>query len=73
MLHVGGGVGVSHGIHVYKLLLEHRQQEGEAVVQANVEDELMAKRQSRSDGEIYHGLNPKWPPRFICMRCVCSS
>lgn len=44
VLHVCGGVSVRHGIHVHKLLLEHGQQEGEAVVQADVEDELMGSK-----------------------------
>lgn len=44
VLHVCGGVGVSHGVNVHKLLLEHGQQEGQTIVQTNVEDELMGSR-----------------------------
>ncbi len=44
VLHVCGGIGVSHGINIDKLLLKHRQQEGEAIIQTNVQDELMKSR-----------------------------
>lgn len=44
MLHVSGGVGVGHGINVHKLLLEDGQQEGQAVVETNVQDELTESR-----------------------------
>ena len=46
LLHVGGGVGISHRIHIHKLLLEDGQQEGEAVVQSDVQDELKRSRGS---------------------------
>lgn len=44
VFHVGGGVSISHWINIHKLLLKDRQQEGETVVQANIEDELMESR-----------------------------
>ncbi len=36
MLHISGGVSIRHGVNIHKLLLKHRQQEGEAVVETNV-------------------------------------
>lgn len=44
MLNISGGISISHGINIHKLLLKHRQQEGEAVVQTNIQDELMESR-----------------------------
>lgn len=46
VFHVCGGVRVRHGINVHKLLLEHGQQEGETVVQTNVQDELTERRRT---------------------------
>lgn len=40
MFQVCGGISISHGINVHKVLLEDGQQEGEAVVQTNIQDEL---------------------------------
>jgi len=45
LLHVGGGISVSHGINIYKLLLKDGQQEGDAVVQTNIQDELMKRNE----------------------------
>jgi len=47
VLRVGGGVGVGHRVDLHELLLEHGQQEGDAVVQADVQDEL-----GRSYGQL---------------------
>lgn len=44
VFHVCGGVSISHWINIHKLLLKDRQQEGETVVQTNIEDELMESR-----------------------------
>lgn len=43
-LHVGGGISFSHGINLNKLLFKDGQQEGEAIVQPNVQDELMKQK-----------------------------
>lgn len=44
MLQICGGISISHGINIHKLLLKHREQEGKAVVQANIQDKLMKSR-----------------------------
>lgn len=44
MLHISGSVSVSHGINVHKLLLKYRQEEGEAIVQTDIQDELIKRK-----------------------------
>lgn len=54
VFHVCGGVSVGHGINIHKLLLEHRQQEGQAIVQTDIEDELMgSRRRVGPDVEVF--------------------
>lgn len=40
MFQICGGVSISHGINIHKVLFKYRQQEGEAVVQTDIQDEL---------------------------------
>lgn len=48
LLGVSRGVGFGHRINVHKLLLKDGQQEGEAVIQTDVQDELRKRRTSFS-------------------------
>lgn len=53
LLGVRRSVGLGHRINVHELLLEDGQQEGDAVIQTDVQDEL---RKRRTNDECFLGI-----------------